>query len=134
MPQGSSGGLLGLLFVLSLVSFVGSLIVIPWILVRLPSGYFAESEPRSWMKNRHPVLRIVGLLLKNLLGAVFVLAGIAMLVLPGQGILTMLIGVSLIDFPGKRALERKIIARPIVLNAINGLRHRFNRPPLAQPN
>jgi hypothetical protein len=130
MPPAPTNSLLALLFGLSIVSFVGSLIAVPWILIRLPSRYFDECHPRTWMKDHHPVLRTLGLVLKNLLGAVFVLAGIAMLVLPGQGLLTMFVGIALVDFPGKRALERKIIAKPMVLHAINRLRQRFNRPPL----
>jgi len=61
---------------------------------------------------------------------VLLAAGIAMLVLPGQGILTMLIGISLVDFPGKRQLERKLIGQPAVLNTINKVREKFGRPPL----
>jgi hypothetical protein len=60
----------------------------------------------------------------------FVLTGIAMLVLPGQGLLTMLIGLSLVDFPGKRAFERKIISLPIISLTINRLRERFGQQPL----
>jgi hypothetical protein len=68
--------------------------------------------------------------LKNLIGFVLLAAGIAMLVLPGQGILTMLIGISLVDFPGKRQLERKLIGQPAVLNTINKVREKFGQPPL----
>jgi hypothetical protein len=65
-----------------------------------------------------------------LIGCVLLLAGIAMLVLPGQGILTMLIGVSLMDIPGKRKLERRLIGRPAVLRTINKIRAKFGREPL----
>lgn len=122
------------LFVLSVVGFVGSLIAIPFILVRLPPHYFDERHPRAWMENHHPILRLVGHILKNLVGAVFLAAGFAMLFLPGQGILTMLIGLSLIDFPGKRRLERKIIGQPSVLRTINSVREKFGRPPLTVKN
>ena len=125
-----SSSLAWLLFVLSIATFAGSLIAIPWILVRLPPHYFDERHPRLWLNDQHPVLRGLGLGLKNLLGVLFVLAGIAMLVLPGQGLLTMLIGVSLLDFPGKRDLERKIISFPMVLQAINRLRERFGESSL----
>lgn len=118
------------LFFFSIVSFVGTLIAIPYILVLIPQHYFDERHPRTWMANHHPVLRMVGLVAKNLLGVLFLLAGFAMLFLPGQGILTMLIGVSLIDFPGKRLLERKLVGRPSVLHAINKVRRRFGKPPL----
>lgn len=110
--------------------FVGSLVAIPWILVRLPADYFDTRVPRHWMKGRHPVLRATGLLAKNIIGFVFLLAGIVMLVLPGQGVLTILIGVSLLDFPGKRRLEAQLVRQRLVLQAINAVRHRFDRPPL----
>jgi hypothetical protein len=118
------------LFLLSLISFIGSLIAIPFLLVRLPPHYFDERHPRTWMQDHHPVLRIIALVIKNVLGLVFLLAGILMLFLPGQGLLTMLIGVSLMDFPGKRTLERRIVGQPAVLRTINKLREKFHRPPL----
>jgi hypothetical protein len=118
------------LFLLSVVSFIGSLITLPVILVRLPVNYFMETHPRVWLAEHHPVLRGMALVLKNLLGLVLLLGGLAMLVLPGQGVLTILIGVSLVDFPRKRALERRIVGRPLVLQTINRIRRRFNQPPL----
>jgi hypothetical protein len=118
------------LFALSVIGFIGSVLAIPFVLVRLPPHYFDERHPRTWMQEYHPVLRWIGLVLKNGVGIVFLLAGIAMLFLPGQGVLTMLIGISLIDFPGKRRLERKLIGRPAVLRTINSMRKKFGRPPL----
>jgi len=126
----ASPATLEFLFALSIVSFVGSLIAIPWILVRLPQDYFCEHHPRTWMKDHHPILRLIALGVKNVIGWLLLLGGIAMLVLPGQGLLTILIGVSLMDFPGKRAIERKLVSRPMVLQAINHIRQRFDRPPL----
>jgi len=115
---------------LSIVFFVGSLIAIPFILVRLPTDFFDTRVPRRWMENHHPVLRLLGHLAKNVVGAIFVFAGFLMLFLPGQGILTMLIGITMLDFPGKRKLEAKMIGQPAVLNAINGMREKFGKPPL----
>lgn len=118
------------LTILSIVFFVGSLIAIPFILVRLPADFFDIRVPRPWMEDHHPVLRLLGHLVKNVVGAIFLFAGFLMLFLPGQGILTMLIGVSMLDFPGKRKLEAKMIGQPTVLNAINGMREKFGKPPL----
>lgn len=115
---------------LSIVFFVGSLIAIPFILVRLPTDFFDTRVPRHWMENHHPVLRLLGHLAKNVVGAIFLFAGFLMLFLPGQGILTMLIGITMLDFPGKRKLEAKMIGQPAVLNAINGMREKFGKPPL----
>jgi hypothetical protein len=118
--------------VASLVCFVATLIVVPIVLVRLPENYFHETP--GWLRGWHPALRIAAYAAKNVLGAVFLLGGLAMLVLPGQGILTMLIGVSLLDVPGKRSLERKLLGRPAVLKAIDAIRRRFGKPPLTPPS
>jgi hypothetical protein len=115
---------------LSIVFFVGSLIAIPFILVRLPTDFFDIRVPRPWMENHHPVLRLFGHLAKNVGGAIFLFAGFLMLFLPGQGILTMLIGVTMLDFPGKRRLEAKMIGQPAVLSTINNMRQKFGKPPL----
>jgi len=118
------------LTIVSMVFFVGSLIAIPFILVRLPADFFDIRVPRPWMENHHPFLRVLGHLMKNIVGLVFVFVGFLMLFLPGQGILTMLIGITLLEFPGKRHLEAKLIGQPTVLNAINGMRQKFGKPPL----
>ena len=118
------------LTVASVIGFIGSLIAIPLILVRLPADYFDTRTPRHWMKDHHPALRLAGLVVKNVVGIVFLLAGFAMLFLPGQGVLTMLIGISLMDFPKKRELEAKMVGQPTVLGVINSMRQKFGKPPL----
>ena len=115
---------------LSMVFFVGTLIAIPFILVRLPADYFDVRVPRPWMEDHHPVLRLLGHIVKNVIGAIFVFAGFLMLFLPGQGVLTMLIGISMLDFPGKRRVEATLIGQPTVLSVINNMRQKFNKPPL----
>lgn len=115
---------------LSIVFFVGSLIAIPFILVRLPTDFFDTRVPRRWMENHHPVLRLFGHIAKNVIGAIFLFAGFLMLFLPGQGILTMLIGITMLDFPGKRTLEARMIGQPAVLSTINSMRQKFGKPPL----
>ncbi|WHZ16805.1 MAG: hypothetical protein OJF52_003655 [Nitrospira sp.] len=114
----------------SVFMFVGTLIAIPIILMRLPADYFDIRKPRPWMENHHPILRLVGHIVKNVVGAIFLFAGFLMLFLPGQGVLTMLIGLSLIEFPGKRRLEAKIVGQSTVLSTINAMRAKFNKPPL----
>ena len=128
---GLPSGLLVKLAVISVIAFVATLIAIPFILVRLPVDYFDVRVPRTWMKGHHPVLRIIGRAIKNIVGVVFVLAGLSMLVLPGQGVLTLLIGISMLDFPGKQRLEARIVGHPRVLGAVNSLREKFGRPPFS---
>ncbi len=123
--------LLTWLAAVSVVTFVGSLLVVPWLIVRIPADYFSRTEPPvlPWA-NRHPVVHVVAHVAKNMVGVLLILAGIAMLVLPGQGVLTIVIGILLLDFPGKRALERRLVSQPTILCAINWMRERGGRPPL----
>jgi hypothetical protein len=118
------------LTLVSIIVFLATLVAIPFILTRLPADYFDIRVPRTWMRSHHPVLRYLGQFLKNLIGVVFLVAGVAMLVLPGQGLLTILIGISLLDFPGKQRIEARIVGQPTVLNVINSLRRKFGKPPL----
>ncbi len=131
LPLLSPGVLLGL-GVFSAVTFVASVIGVPFFLSRLPADYFSARERRALgiPEQRPNVLRVALRVLRNLLGLVLVLLGIAMLVLPGQALLTLLIGVLLLDFPGKRKFERSVIARPWVLRTINALRRRTGQPPI----
>ena len=69
-----------------------------------------------------------------MLGAIFIVAGIAMIFLPGQGAITILIGITLTDFPGKYRLERWLVTRRPILRSINWLRERRGHPPLRTCN
>jgi hypothetical protein len=122
--------LFGVLF--SVVTFVVSIAVVTVVLVKLPANYFHSSHAREFLVERHPVLRMVGIIAKNLLGLVLVGFGVIMSLpgVPGQGVLTILLGIMLLDFPGKRALETRIVSRPRVNAAVNALRARFGKPPL----
>ncbi len=117
----------------SVLMFLASLIIVPAVIVRLPDDYFLH-ERRARRANqwaaRHPVARAVLRVTKNLVGCVLVLAGLLMLVLPGQGLLTLAIGILMLDFPGKYRLEKWLVSRPAVRRTINWLRVRAGRPPL----
>ena len=76
------------------------------------------------------MLRIVLLLGKNILGCILIVMGLAMLVLPGQGLLTILIGTLLLDFPGKFKFERWLISRKPILRTSNWLRKKAHKAPL----
>ena len=69
-------------------------------------------------------------LLKNLFGLLLVIAGMLMLVLPGQGLLTIFVGLIFLDFPGKYRMERKMVSNDSVLRSINWVRARTGKPPL----
>jgi hypothetical protein len=116
------------LALLSVGTLIFSVIVLPIVLVRLPADYFVRRPVRDW-PSRHPAVHITLVTLKNLLGLIFVVAGIAMLVLPGQGLLTIFIGILLLDFPGKRRVERSLIRLPRLLQAANWIRTRYGQTP-----
>jgi len=115
----------------SLLVFAGSLLVVPWLVVRIPADTFVHERPppAPWVE-RHPALRLLLHASRNLLGAVLVLAGLVLLAMPGQGLVTVFAGLSLMTFPGKYRLERWTVSRPAVLAAINWLRRRCGREPL----
>lgn len=123
------------LAVVSVALFVGTLVAIPWLVARIPADYFLLSERRRPVLLAHrPLLRVVLKVLANVLGLVLVLAGIAMLVLPGQGILTIIMGLLLMSFPGKYRLERWLVSFEAVHRSINALRRRAGRRPLEIPD
>jgi len=123
-----------LLIALSAATFVGGLIVMPILLIRMREDYFLRRGlPKGSWRSRHPVIRWTVRIVRNVLGVILIVAGVAMLVAPGQGILTLLVGIGLTSLPGKRRLELYMIRRPVVLQSVNWIRSRAGRPPLQLP-
>ena len=119
------------MLVVSIAVLIGSLWLCHYVLTTIPADYFVRKhKPLAEWRTSKPVLWWTIMITKNLLGVLLVVAGLIMFFTPGQGILTLLLGISLLDVPGKQALERKIIERPTVLKVINRLRARANQPPL----
>ena len=117
---------------ISLLTFVGTCVMLPILILRLPPTYFLEDD-RPKPLSRFLPLHYVLMALKNLLGLAFVLLGVVLLFLPGQGLLTLVIGLTIMNYPGKFAIERWLARRPGALNAMNWLRTRFDKPPLVDP-
>jgi len=120
-----------MLGVASAAMLVISAMVIPYLIVRLPADFYAENSHRRRLFQDRPIVRSLFLTVKNIIGAFLLVAGILMLLLPGQGILTILAALALLDFPGKRKLEMWILHRPTVMKSINWLRKRAGREPLS---
>ena len=119
----------------SLLSLVISAVLGPALILWLPAGYFTYRHRRTVSKERkHPLLHLALTTTKNVIGAVFVAAGVALLVLPGQGILTLLAGAVIMNYPGKFRFERWLVSRPRVLPALNWLRKKYGREPLLPPD
>jgi hypothetical protein len=114
----------------SLGSLVLVAIAVPVIVIELPAGYFARAERaelRWWA--RHPLVRWPLRVVKNAVAVVLIVLGLLLLLLPGQGLLTIAVGVLLLDFPGKFHLERRIVGRPRMLRMFNRIRARAGKPP-----
>jgi hypothetical protein len=117
---------------LFVATLAGSLAIMVFVLVRMPADYLNTPENAPFWPERPAWMRIGAQIGKNLLGVMLVALGVLLSLpgVPGQGVLTILIGVMLLDIPGKRRLERRMFGAPKVLAAINRLRARFKRPAL----
>ena len=112
------------------VSMVVSLLIVGVVMVKIPENYFSSHYQHDFLPNSSWLTRWGAVVGKNVAGLILVIAGIIMLVGPGQGILTILIGLILMDIPGKRPLEARLIKRPVILAAVNNFRAKYNKPPL----
>jgi len=119
---------LGAVALLWVALTAGSLAVVARIVIMLPADYFQRPPAARTMWTARRVVR-------NAVGAVLIVVGAALSLpgVPGQGVLTMLVGLFLVDFPRRWQLERALAGRPGVLPALNRLRARFRRPPLRPP-
>jgi len=116
-------------FILSLAFSFASIAV---VMVKIPENYFSTHYQQDFMPGSPWFVRWGAVIAKNLFGVFLVCLGLVLSLpgVPGQGILTILLGLIMLDIPGKRPLEARIIKRPAVLAAINDLRARFKKPPL----
>ncbi|HJX89476.1 MAG TPA: hypothetical protein VJ372_03225 [Pyrinomonadaceae bacterium] len=124
------GALIGVL--VFVVTFLVNLGIVSLILVKIPANYFKMNHKARFWSGPNPALHAAKFIGKNVLGVLLVSIGIVLSIpgVPGQGLLTILLGIMLLDFPGKSTLERKLLHRPEILKAINRLRARFHKPSL----
>ncbi len=117
---------------LFLLSFVLSFAAIGIVMVKIPENYFSPHYQQDFMPNSSFLVRWGAVILKNFLGVLLICLGIVLSLpgIPGQGLLTILLGLIMLDIPGKRPIEARIIQRPAILAAINKLRAKYNKPPL----
>lgn len=118
----------GLVVVLNVVGVA----VLFLLVTRLPADYFLHDEQPPFMHGNHPLLRMVGFIAKNVVGAILLVAGAIMILpgVPGPGLMAIVWGIVLIDFPGKRRLEMRLIRKPSVLASINRMRSWSHAGPL----
>ena len=114
---------------ISLFVFLFSLLSIKWLVSLIPEDYFINKKD-SKIKTSNIFIWYIVLIFKNLIGYSLILGGIMMLVLPGQGLFTIIIGLMMSNYPGKYSIENKFIAIPTILKSINWLRRKSNKPPI----
>ncbi|MFZ1702022.1 MAG: hypothetical protein WBO10_11600 [Pyrinomonadaceae bacterium] len=117
---------------LFLASLGISFLAIGVVLVKIPANYFSSHYKQDFLPGSHWSVRWGAVILKNIFGLFLIVLGILLSLpgVPGQGVLTILLGLIMIDIPGKRPIEARIIKRPTVLSAANNLRERYGKPPL----
>ncbi|MEJ2310113.1 MAG: PGPGW domain-containing protein [Gammaproteobacteria bacterium] len=109
----------------SLLLFLFSIAVMPWFVSLIPVDYFRTHHEIHWRTLLRPRS-----IVRNIIGLPVLLAGLLMLFLPGQGLLTVMIGLAIMVYPGKFRAERWLVRRQGVLRALNWMRKRRGVPPL----
>lgn len=120
-------GTLVLVGTLSAVVFVVTLLLTPYLLGLIASDYFTMENPHK-LEIKH-IGHVIAVIIKSVIGLALLLAGIIMLVTPGQGVISILLGLFLMEFPGKRKLELKIINHDPTFKTLNWLREKASKPP-----
>ena len=118
---------------ISLAMFLVSLILVPVFVQTLPPDYFKKKKIRAKPKWVPLPMHILYLVVKNIIGIVLIVLGLAMLVLPGQGLITLIIGIILTDIPGERKAFLFVLRKTPVLKGMNWLRKKKNIPPFELP-
>jgi len=115
-----------------LVSFFANLGIVSLILVKIPADHFSKSRKTKFWSGPRPWLHAAKVIGKNIGGILLVALGVVLSLpgVPGQGLLTVLLGIMLLDFPGRHRLEQKLLSKPSIVNTINKLRGRFGKKPL----
>ena len=114
---------------LSFLIFIFSLVSIKWLVALIPSDYFVYKKD-SKFKSKYPFTWLISMIIKNIIGYLLIIGGILMLLLPGQGLFTIFIGLMMSNYPGKYYIEKKFIAIPSILKTINWLRKQSNKEPI----
>ena len=118
---------------ISIITFILSLLCIPLAVGLLSPDCFIKLSSAKRTRPRLTAGFLLLLIIRNLLGILLGVAGVAMLFLPGQGLLTILLGILLISFPGKHRLIIRLIRRPSVRRSLDWIRVKRNKPTFLWP-
>ncbi|MCA1623729.1 MAG: PGPGW domain-containing protein [Acidobacteria bacterium] len=123
-------GRIALVLSFTVISIIASYGLIVIGMIKIPADYFSSTYVKEINRDEHFSLRWAAFIIKNTVGFLLIIAGVIMIFTPGPGVPTILLGLMMMDIPGKRPLEAKLIQRPMVLSAVNELRAKYNKPPL----
>ncbi|MDC0049907.1 hypothetical protein OAL09_11275 [Verrucomicrobia bacterium] len=87
----------------------------------MPDDYFVIDSPAS---NKHSgnLIDLALRVAKNLFGFLLIICGIILLVIPGQGLVTIVLGAWIIDLPWIIKIKRKFVYSRFVKRALNWIR------------
>ena len=114
----------------STILFLLSLLGLSWLISMIPHNYFVDEKRVSFIKMKNPLMWLLIMILKNAIGLALILCGILMLILPGQGVLTIITGLIFLDYPGKFRFERLLVKNKLILNSMNWIRRKLDKPDL----
>ena len=114
----------------STILFLLSLLGLSWLISMIPYNYFVDEKRVSFIKMKNPLRWLLIMILKNAIGLALILCGILMLILPGQGVLTIITGLIFLDYPGKFRFERLLVKNKLILNSMNWIRRKLDKPDL----
>ena len=115
------------------VALLAVVIVIPWLIVKMPEDYFSNPQRYNWLGRKPATIRIPIRILKNVLAVALVILGAIMFLTPASGLFPILLGVALADVPGKSKLQRWILGKKTIRKSMNWLRRKFHRRPVQVP-
>lgn len=120
---------IALIGLFSFLLLAASLLATPWILAKLPSDYFATTPTAS----QRSVTRLLLSTVKTILGLLMILTGFIMMITPGPGLVCLVLGMALVEIPGKHLVLQKLVSRPSVFSTLNWLRKKADKTPFILP-
>jgi hypothetical protein len=120
----------------SILLFLFSLAALPCILAKIPENYFFDLARGTGEKPKQGRASLKGIFLggaRAVIGTSLVIGGFIMLFIPGQGLLTILAGLMLMDFPGKTRLILLLVGHPGIRKGANWIREKKGVPPFRFP-
>lgn len=123
--------LLGVMASVSAALLVITIVAAPWAVSRLPSNYLLQRLERN---SKQGIWYSLTSISRALLGLLVTLLGLVMLITPGPGVIMLLLGISIAEFPGRNRLLIYLATRPNVLSSLNWMRKRHGKPPFIHPH